>query len=61
MPYYNNGEREIFLPEGVELPPGSVERLRTRLALMRPATCAMRVSETRGPERIKMNATGDDE
>lgn len=55
---YNARAVEIYLPEGFELPPGSVDRLRSRLEVLRPKTCTIRVTETRGPERTILTATG---
>ena len=56
---YNGRAVEIFTPQGVELPPGSVERIRAHLELMRPMTCTVRVAETRGPERLIIKSSGD--
>lgn len=56
---YNARAVEIFLPEGVELPPASVERIRAHLEIMRPKTCTIRVTEVRGPERLLIPSSGD--
>ena len=58
---YNARAVEIFLPQGVELPPGSFDRIRTQLKIQRLATCTIRVAETRGPERVSMPATRGEE
>ncbi len=55
---YNGRALEIFLPESVELPRGSLDRIRAHLELLRPKTCAIRVVETRGPERLLIPSTG---
>lgn len=58
---YNGRAVEVFLPEGFELPPNSVERIRAKLGLLRPKTCAVRVSSTRGPERLLLKSSGEPE
>lgn len=55
---YNARAAEVFLPEAFQMPPGSEDRLRTMLGVTRPKTCTIRVSETRGPERVLLPATG---
>ena len=56
---YNARAMEIFMPQEVVLPPASLDRLRARLEVLRPKTCATRVTETRGPERFKIDTTGE--
>lgn len=55
---YNGRAVEIFTPQDVELPPASVDRIRAHLVMMRPMTCTIRVTETRGPERVLIKSSG---
>ena len=57
---YNARAVEIFLPQGVELPPGSLDRLKARLGDLRPYTCTVRVAETRGVEKFTLSSTRGD-
>jgi hypothetical protein len=54
---FNARALEIFLPEGVELPPASVERMKLHLSRLQGATCTIRISETKGPERAFLPAS----
>lgn len=54
---YNGRAVEIFIPEGVILPPASIHRIRAHLEQMRPKTCTIRVSRTRGAEYLLIPAS----
>jgi hypothetical protein len=58
---YNARALEIYLPQDVPLPPGSMDRILNQMRLMRPATCTIRVTESRGPERLLMPASRGEE
>lgn len=58
---YNGRAVDVFLPHGVQLPPGSLDRLRAQLATIRPFTCAVRVSETKGAEHFTIASNRGDE
>lgn len=55
---YNGRAVEIFTPQGFELPPASIDRIRARLEVLRPMTCTVQVAETRGPERVLIKSSG---
>ena len=55
---YNARAVEVFVPEDFVLPPASIDRMRAHLEVTRPKTCTIRISSTRGPERLLLKATG---